>query len=423
MRQQDEALAAGGVARAPLLAGVRVLVAHSSAELYGSDRTVLESVRALTRQGCTVLAVLPEHGPLEAPLRAAGAEVRVVRSVVLRKADLSPGGLVGLAARTLRALPGHLRLLRGSGAHLVYVNTINVPLWAPLARLAGIPVLGHVHEAEDGLPRAVALGLALPLLPARRVLVNSEAARAVLLRACPRLSGRTTTVYNGVPGPPEGPFPLPEHPPTPLRLVLVGRLSHRKGTDVAVEAVLALRDRGVPVHLELVGADAPGGEEFGRALRARVAAAGAQDLVTFAGFRPDVWPRLAAADVVLVPSRLEPFGNVAVEAALAGRPLVVSGVQGLCEIVEDGRTGVVVPPDDAQALADAVVRLRDDWAAARALAGAALAGAEQRFGAERFARDLARLVADLLQAERPARRSVRAPSARWRRSGRAPASR
>ena len=45
------------------------------------------------------------------------------------------GGLVGLAARTLRALPGHLRLLRGSGAHLVYVNTINVPLWAPLARV------------------------------------------------------------------------------------------------------------------------------------------------------------------------------------------------------------------------------------------------------------------------------------------------
>jgi glycosyltransferase involved in cell wall biosynthesis len=87
---------------------------------------------------------------------------------------------------------------------------------------------------------------------------------------------------------------------------------------------------------------------------------------------------------VLVPSRLEPFGNVAVEAQLAGKPVVASDVQGLPEIVQDGLTGLLVPPDDPAALAAAVGRLLDEPGLAERLAGSGAAAARQRFSPDRY---------------------------------------
>jgi glycosyltransferase involved in cell wall biosynthesis len=80
----------------------------------------------------------------------------------------------------------------------------------------------------------------------------------------------------------------------------------------------------------------------------------------FVGFRDDVWDVLHLCDVVVMPSHLEPFGNVAVEVGAAARALVATEVGGIPEIVRDGETGVLVPPQDPPALAAAVVQLLAD---------------------------------------------------------------
>lgn len=369
---------------------------HSSAELYGSDRAVLESVRALQQDGCATVVALPQYGPLVAQLAATGAEVRVVPTLVLRKGDVSLLGLARVALTALTTLPGNVRLLRSCRAQLLYVNTVTLPVWLVAARLVRVPSICHVHEAEDALPRPVALLLGLPLLLSRRVLVNSRAAQGVLVRTLPRLARRTTVIYNGVPGPPGDGSALPERLEGRARLVLVGRLSARKGTDVAVAAVEELDRRGVDVSLRLVGSPAPGQDAFEQLLRERVNGAGLADRVTFDGFQADVWPLVADADIVLVPSRQEPFGNVAVEAALAGRPVVASHVQGLQEIVRHGETGLLVEPDDPAALADAVAQLLGDWPAARAMASVAHQQARERFGVERYAEELVALLGPVL---------------------------
>ena len=116
--------------------------------------------------------------------------------------------------------------------------------------------------------------------------------------------------------------------------------------------------------------------------------------VDFAGFHSDVWPWFADADIVLVPSRTEPFGNVAVEAALACRPVVASAVQGLQEIVVSGETGTLVAADDPDALADAVYALAQDWPAALETAERARTDAEHRFGTKRYGDDLMHLLFD-----------------------------
>jgi glycosyltransferase involved in cell wall biosynthesis len=370
-----------------------VLLAHASVELYGSDLQLVETAAGCVDAGADVVVVLPGDGPLAERMRDVGARVETLDVPVLRKAHLTPRGIVALGVGTLRALGPMARLIRRVRPDAVLVNTLTIPAWLVAARLAGVAPVCHVHEAEADARWVVRVGLAAPLLLARDVVVNSAAAREVVVSAVPALGRRTRVVYNGVPGPPEAPV---SHgglgaAPGPAHVVLVGRLSPRKGSDVALEAVALLRQTGRDVRLTLCGSVFAGYEWFEDQLRVRAAAddlAGAVDLVGYA----DPWEWFARGDVVVVPSRVEPFGNVAVQAMLAGRPVVASRTQGLAEIVRDGETGLLVRPDDPVALADAIAALLDDPAHASALADAGRRDAAERFGAQRYRAQMGRLL-------------------------------
>jgi len=376
-----------------------VLVAHPSADLYGSDRVLLETVDGLLRHGARVLVTVPAPGPLVAGLQARGVNVVYCPTPVLRKSFLSPAGALKLAAAAVRGGLAGVALLRGSRPDLVLANTITVPLWTVLARLSGIPVLTHVHEAESSAPRPLRAALALPLLLSTDIVTNSSFSADTLAASLPRLRGRATVVYNGVPGP-DAVVPAREELDDGLDVVYLGRLSHRKGVDVAIDAVLRLRSVGVRARLSLVGAVFPGNEAYEEQLREQVAEAGAAEYITFHGFQDEVWPFLAAADVAVVPSRLdEPFGNTAVEALLAARPVIASNTSGLREAA--GGNGSVplygsvqfVEPGDAGSLAQALTTLRDRWPHYRqqALADAQLA--RERHSPEGYGDNMARQVA------------------------------
>jgi glycosyltransferase involved in cell wall biosynthesis len=117
-----------------------------------------------------------------------------------------------------------------------------------------------------------------------------------------------------------------------------------------------------------------------------------QDFVTFEGFCEDVWPHYRRADIAMVPSRWEPFGNTAVEAQLAGVPVVVTSRQGLPETVADGAFGSIVDADDHIALADAVEGLLRDWPSAIQRAETAKVVASGKFSIERYRSDVAAAV-------------------------------
>ncbi len=140
----------------------RILIAHPSAELYGSDRVALESARACAEAGWAVDVTLTDHGPLVGLLEEAGCRVSVQAAPVLRKSYLSPVGLLRFAVETLRCTPAMIRLLRRSRPDVVYVSTVTVPWWLVLARLGRKRVICHVHEAEDAVPKAIRVALAAP---------------------------------------------------------------------------------------------------------------------------------------------------------------------------------------------------------------------------------------------------------------------
>jgi glycosyltransferase involved in cell wall biosynthesis len=309
-----------GSCLAQLAVMTTVLLAHASVELYGSDLQLVETVAGCIDAGADVVVVLPGDGPLAGRMRDVGARVEILDVPVLRKAHLTPRGLVALGARMLRALGPTARLIRRVRPDSMMVNTLTIPTWLAAARLAGVPPVCHVHEAEADAPWVVRVGLAAPLLLAQDIIVNSATARDVVVSAVPVLRRRTRVVYNGVPGPtvddlgtrdlgpardgaaPEGSaalFPGADGDagaaPGPTHVVLVGRLSPRKGTDVALEAVALLRRAGRDVRLTLCGSVFAGYEWFEDQLRGRADEADLAGAVELVGY-VDPWEWFARGD-------------------------------------------------------------------------------------------------------------------------------
>ncbi|MCG2620538.1 glycosyltransferase [Arthrobacter sp. I2-34] len=373
---------------------LRVLVAHPSADLYGSDRVLLETVQALLERGDRVAVALPGPGPLVAELQGRGALVEYCPTPVLRRSLLSPAGLLRLSGESLRGFRAGLQVLRRYRPDALYVNTVTVPLWPLLGRLARVPTVTHVHEAERHTSRKQQLALALPLLLANSIVANSRFTADTLGHVLPALRGRARVVYNGVPGPAS---PPPARPALDgrLRVAYVGRLSHRKGVDVALDAVAQLRRRGVDASLDIVGAAVPGYEDYEQLLRHRVQKLGLGQDVVFHGFQPYPWDILAGADAAVVPSRLdESFGNTAVEAVLASRPLVASSVPGLREAAEGYASAQFAAPGDAAGMADALERIVTDWDRYRAAAALDAAAAVERHAPRRYRHSIAAAVAE-----------------------------
>lgn len=358
--------------------GRRVLVAHSGAELYGADRVLLESVRAFVADGSVVLVTVPSTGPLLAQLKIAGAEVEICQTPVLRKSALSVRGLLGLAGESVTGAWRGYRLLRRFRPDAVYVNTVTIPLWPALGRLAGAPVLVHVHEAEKTAAKPLRTALALPLLFSSSIVANSRYSADALAEALPRLRQRSTVIYNGLPGP-VAPAPPGQVPGSPMRMLYLGRISQRKGVHTAIAAVAAAAKNGLEVTLEIVGAVFPGNEAYLESLHTQIREAGLVEKVTFSGFHDEVWTALAGCDVVVIPSEIdEPFGDTAVEAVLAARPVVVSRTPGLSEAVGAFASAQFFVPNDVESLVAALAVVHRDWSLfrGRAMADSVTAAAQ-----------------------------------------------
>jgi glycosyltransferase involved in cell wall biosynthesis len=139
---------------------------------------------------------------------------------------------------------------------------------------------------------------------------------------------------------------------------LIGRITEQKGQDDFVEAALAIAvERPEPMFVMVGFAE---DAALQQRLRQKIAVFGLSDRIRFLGNRDDMASVYAALDLVVAPSRWEGFGMMLIEAMAAGRPIVATRVGAIPDIVRDGRTGVLVEPRDAQALARAITAMLDD---------------------------------------------------------------
>jgi glycosyltransferase involved in cell wall biosynthesis len=272
--------------------------------------------------------------------------------------------------------------------HLVHADVLGLPAGA----LARVPVrvsTKHGFNEFRSRPLVAAADRAAARFAHAQIAISHGLAR-YLTETEGFSEAAFTVVHYGI-----EPGPEPPPPPAEPRLAAVGRLIPIKGFDVLLRAFELARAEVPALTLEVAGAG-PLDAELRRA---------APEGVTFLGRvapAKEVYERNA---IVVVPSRGEGFGMVALEAAERGRAAIVSDVGGLPEIVADAETGIVVPREDVPALARAIVRLAGDPELVRAYGVAARRRALDQFSAEGAADGVDRVYRSLLD-----KRSIASPA-------------
>lgn len=222
-----------------------------------------------------------------------------------------------------------------------------------VAEMTGKPFSFTVHGPEE-FDKPAAIALPMKIRRADFVVAISSYGRSQLCRQVEyRHWARIKVVHCGVePGHYDTARPLSST--RPVTLVNVGRFSEQKGQMLLIEAMAEVQRRGVEVRLELVGDG-----ELRRTLERAIAQAGLGHCVTLTGWLDEAGVRRAieAAHALVLPSFAEGLPMVVMEALVAARPVIATWVAGIPELMQDQRTGWLVPPGDALALAEAITDL------------------------------------------------------------------
>lgn len=370
---------------------VRVLYVHGITEVGGAERDLVTLLARLDRARFVPLVALPDRGPLFQLLRAQGVEVAVTPVPGWRK--LRSLWLRGSALLSL------WRLIRSRRVGLVHANDFwYIPLSARAAAWARVPCVAHVRQEIE--PRRVQQ---YRMGSVDRLLAVSDQIRETALRG--GLSAeRVQTCYSGldldqVPATADGARVRTRHG-FDERTFLVGTVANlfpRKGYEHLIRAV-GLASQEVPgLGCLIVG---EGDATYRAELEALTRELGLAGRVVFAGFQPDVYPCLAAMDLFVLPSVMEGFGIALLEAMAMGRAVVATKVGGVPEVVEDGVTGLLVPPADPGSLARAIVRLAEAPGLRRAMGEAGARRVRERFHVVRMAGQIAGIYEGLLTTAR-----------------------
>jgi len=374
---------------------MNVLYVNHTAEVSGGERSLLGLLAALPDEVHPLVAC-PPGALAEAVARLGIATTEITGTAgSLRLHPLhTPKTLAELSIAALQVR----RAARRHRADLVHANSIRAGIVLGLAR----PAAARVVHVRDCLPAGLLSTATMRLIAATATIVvaNSRYTAESMRAAAPR--ARLEVVHN--------PVDLARWDPALIdreaararlgvagtRRVLLGvvaQLSPWKGQDTAIEVLRLLRAEDLDAHLLLIGSakfvarsTRFDNEAYVAGLRSMIARAGLQDRVSWLGEREDVVELVRALDVLLLPSREEPFGRAVIEAMALEVPVLATSVGGPAEIISDGREGYLLPPDAPAEWATAIRRVAEQPERARELGRAGRARAQQAFGVEHHTR-------------------------------------
>ena len=362
---------------------MKILFLDQSGQPGGAELCLMDIAKMFCERS---LIGLFADGPFKALLEQQQIPVQVLAHQPLnfRKESNFFSGL-RLSHQILPLIQKVVRLSRDYD--LVYANTQKALLVAALASVfSQRPLVYHLHdilssEHFSSTNRRLIVGLANRF--AARVIANSRASASAFVQAGGR-ADLVTVIYNGFD---PVPYQVPPAKADALKrqlglenFFLVGhfsRFSPWKGQHILLEALVLLPPSIAAIF---VGDALFGEQDYSQTLKAQVNRLGLQDRVRFLGFQKEIIPLMHACDLIAHTSTApEPFGRVVVEAMLCGKPVIASGIGGVTELVESGRSGWLVPPSDPQQLAATIAHCWNHPEQTGAIAQVGQQQANQRF--------------------------------------------
>jgi glycosyltransferase involved in cell wall biosynthesis len=350
-----------------------ILFTNVGADLYGADYVLLCLVKSIDPHRFRSIVIVPYDGPLVPELRKAGAEVIVREFPVLRRGIFTPLGIIRFAWQTVSSVVFLTFLARRYKANILHTNT--ACLWAP-AIVAAITRKPHIWQIMELVERPRLVRWAMSKMTAvfsTRVFCISDAVRNHFLYGNARYAPKFRTLYHGVdqdeydPGATGGPLIRERLGISDKAIVVLyaGRFSEWKGQDIMAAAAKLLCDRGqarrLDMHFIFLGSFFPGYEHCQTDLAAALGQLPEAARAHLHGFQRDLPDWMKTSDIFVLPSkRPEPNATVLIAAMTMGLPCIGTNIGGTVETIDQGKTGLLVPPDNPESLAEAIACLASD---------------------------------------------------------------
>ncbi|MEO6866248.1 MAG: glycosyltransferase family 4 protein [Gemmatimonadaceae bacterium] len=387
-----------------------ILFVHGADEWYGSDYVLYETVRSLEGTEFDAMVLVPdditsELAPeqrLSGRLRARGATVHAVPLTVLRRRYMTPWGVGRLTLRAPAAVRAALEVIGQRRIVLVHSHTATVLTGADLARTMGVPHLWHVSEIVER-PRLIRTALARKLVRSSdKVIAVSHAVRDHILVTQPASASKIDVIYNGV-DTARFAFDTPRanDDARPLVVGMIGRVGTWKGQELLLRAAQLVCRELPDTRFVLAGGVLDGNVTALEQLRALARRYGISEHVTIQDYCVDTPELLRRIDVFVQPSlRPDPLPTTILEAMASGRAVVATSHGGAPEMVEAGVTGLLTPPGDAVAMAQAIVTLLREPATRMQMGNAARERVLRKFSPAAFRAAYVRTYRELVSARR-----------------------
>ena len=378
-------------------------ISHSCSR-GGAELSLVELIDALVQRGVQCACILPGRGALNDLLAEQGVETIVVPFNPWVHQEKT---LYGRVRRMLplRHLPATLRLvaaIKRSCCDVVYTNTIAVGVGAVAAKIAGKPHIWHIREfGYDDHKLSYDLGSRI----SRKLIGHLSSACIANSKAVTEdyraslADTELTVIYNSVKMPVLGDETLAVTPwrhEDAIRCILLGKLLPGKGQEDAVKAMVNLRRMNVPAELLLLGGVLD--REYHQYLRRIVEQHNLTDRVHMLGHSDKPMPLMSTADVVLMCSRREAFGRVTVEGMKLGKPVIGTRSGGTPEIVQEGETGFLYTPGNAQELAAKIGHLYANRAVCDSMGTTSCLRAWERFNQQVYGKDVESILQRVVSA-------------------------
>ncbi len=346
---------------------INILFIHQSAEMYGSDKTLLLLLKYIDKTQFTPVVILPFEGPLKFELEKENITVIIAPVLKLYRKMFVPKNIINFFADIKISFSIIDKLNKDYNFDIIYSNTLAVLFGVFYAKKKKIKHLWHVHEIIESPKFFKKIFIILLSIKCNTKIIYNSTATQKFWNLNSKISNKSKVIWNGLETNSELILnieienirkTLLQANSSDIIVALVGRISRWKGQLVLLNAINDLSKKHKNIKLVFVGAPPPNQEVFLKNLTNKIKHLNLKKIVKIIPFQEEIFKVWQSIDIAVVPSiEPEPFGLVAVEAMLAKKPVIASNHGGLSEIIVNNETGFLVEPNNEIALADALQKL------------------------------------------------------------------
>jgi len=332
----------------------KILILHSSNDLYGASKIFLQIIELLKSNGHQIHVVLTSNGPLDKMIsQIKGTHVSYYSLGVLRKKYLNPLGLINRLVANIKAIKFLSNYIKDNSIDLVYTNTSTILCGGIAAKKNGIPSLFHVHEIPTGNKLYEFFSGKIINSYSNKVLTVSNSVKNHWIKYIH--DKKIERIYNGIVFEKIDSLNKIDRNQDDFVITSVARLIPYKGHMFLIDIANELIKKSIKFKFLIVGDTLSSYTSYEKSVKQKVNDLGLEDQIKFLGFRNDISSILKQSDLFIHAAIApDPLPTVLFESLHNDLPSVATNLGGAIEILDNGNNGLLIPYNDPKKAANLI---------------------------------------------------------------------